>query len=207
MKILYRQIIILKELRDYYSRVNDHVRLEQIESKLRTLEEQDGMNKQTAGMEKFFDAILLSAEDKLREKEQTPEFLNRCDYLIGTYSYTYHGVTRHVPLRDIAFCEIKDNDLHIYTFAKSSSGQTLLTEGHRIRKTMKEFVSEINDSGAFFARIHNSFIVNLGWLSRDCMKTASSISIGGRELKITDTYRSQFKKKLNAFLESEYNLQ
>ena len=79
----------------------------------------------------------------------------------------------------------------------------VLEEGHRVRKTMKEFVAEISTSEAFFARIHNSFIINLYWLSRDSVKGGDAIIVGNKELKISDTYRSAFKEKLNAFLESE----
>ena len=68
---------------------------------------------------------------------------------------------------------------------------------------MKEFVAEISTSEVFFARIHNSFIINLYWLSKDSMKGGDSIVVGNKELKISDTYRSAFKEKLNAFLESE----
>ncbi len=202
-----RQIFINRILKDYYNSTGNHQQEQLFEKKLKALEEQDTINKQTGGIEKLFDTNVLAIENMLREKERKPEFLDQFDYLIGTYTYTHFGITRHVLLRDIAFCEIRGNYLYIHTLIKTPSGQMVLEESHKLRKTMKEFIDEIHTSMACFARIHNSFIVNLYWLDKDSVKGYDSLLIGGTELKISYTYRSTFKEKLNAFLEQPFGVE
>jgi tetratricopeptide (TPR) repeat protein len=205
--LIARQIFIYRVLRDYYSEKSDNAQAKLVEVKLKALEERDGLNKQTGGIERLFDTNMLAVENMLREKEEKPEFLNRYDYMIGTYSYSVHGLTRHIPLRDIGFCEVRGNYMFIHTFVKNAAGKLVLHEGHKLRKTMKDFILEIDTSAAFFARIHNSFLINLYRLPNEEPKAGNSVFIGGRELKISDTYRSGFKKKLNAFFEQELSLQ
>lgn len=202
-----RQIFIIRILKDYHTVKGNLQQAQVFEKKLNMLEEQDKLNKQTGGIEKLFDTNVLAIENKLLEEEKRPEFLDQYDYLIGTYTYTHFGITRHVLLRDIAFCEIRGNYLYIHTLIKSAKGQMVLEEGHKLRKTMKEFMAEIHTSMACFARIHNSFIVNLYWLTADSVKAYDSLIIGGKELKVSYTYRSNFKKKLNAFLERPFGVQ
>ena len=201
-----RELSINRLLKDYYN-AKDSAQALQFENRLKVLEDEDNLNKQSRGMETLFDANILAIENMLSDKEKKPEFLSRYDYLIGTYSYPQHGVTMHVPLRDIAYCEIRGNYMHIHLFSKESGGQNLSDEGIRVRKTMKEFIAETDPEEVFFARIHNSFVVNLFRLTRDSLRDANTLIIGNSELKISDTYRKSFKERLNAFLEHELAFQ
>jgi DNA-binding LytR/AlgR family response regulator len=202
-KLLSRIIFINQVLRDHFLKRNDKAGAEKFVSALKALEEQDKVNKQTGGLEKLFDAKLFSIEAKLHKKEQKPALFSRFNYLTGTYSYTQHGITKHIPLRDIAFCEVKGNYMSIYTYVSNPSGSEALHETCRLRKTMKEFISELEDSGTFFTRIHNSFIINLSYLSNDSLKSCEVLHIAGKELKISDTYRKTFKESANAFFRHE----
>ncbi len=56
----------------------------------------------------------------------------------------------------------------------------VLEEGHKVRKTMKDFIEEINTSAAFFARIHNSFIINLYWIDKDSLKGGVRYLLAGK---------------------------
>jgi DNA-binding LytR/AlgR family response regulator/predicted nucleic acid-binding protein len=204
-KMIYRQILIYNNLKSHYLQAGDTGQVQRIGKRLEDLERQDAMNKQTGGIEKLFDASLLAVENKLNEEKQKPGLLHRYDYLTGVYSYTQRKITRHVPFRDIAFGEIRDNYLYLHTFTKDSSGRWVLDSGHRIRKTMKDFITEIGDAGVFFAKTHNSFLVNMAWLSGDSLK-GHVLYIGEKEIKVSDTYRSSFKSSLNNFLEREIGL-
>ena len=108
-KLLSRQIFINQTLKDYYNSINDKDQAQRFEKCLKTLEDQYNINKQTGGIEKLFDTNVIAVENMLREKAKKPAFLYRYDYLIGSYAYSVHGVTRRVLLRDIAFCEVRGN--------------------------------------------------------------------------------------------------
>ncbi len=201
-RLVSRQVLINTALRDFYKQAGNIEMVKRIETRLSALEEMQRQNKQTSGMEKLFDINVMAVENRLQQKKEQPEFFARYDYLIGSFPYTHRGVTRHIPLRDIAFCEVRGNYLHVHTFAKNTNGKLVLEQAHRLRKTMKDFETEISSSQMFFGRIHNSFIINLYWLPPNAAIGGNSLTIGGAELPISDTFRSSFKKKLNAFLKA-----
>lgn len=202
-RLISRQLLINNLLKEYYTKAVDTGMRKQLEQRIKHLEEQQQQNKQTSGMEKLFDTNVMAVENRLLQQKQQPEFFARYDYLIGAFSYTHRGLTRHIPLRDIAFCEVQGNYLHIHTFTKNTEGKLILEQAHRLRKTMKDFESETSTSEMFFGRIHNSFIINLYWLPKGIAVSGNSLTLGGTELPISDTFRSSFKKKLNAFLKKE----
>jgi tetratricopeptide (TPR) repeat protein len=202
-KLITRMILINRVLKDHYHAKGDKANMEKAGARLKTLEEQDQLNKQTGGAEKLFDAKLFMIEAKLSKKKEEPGFFRQFDYLTGTYSYSKRGITRHIPLKDIAFCEVKRNYMSIYSYSTDSTGNKALHEAYRMRKTMKEFMLELDESGKYFARIHNSFIVNLSYLNDDSLNSGDAIKIAGKELRLSDTYRKEFKESVNAFFRYE----
>ena len=75
-----------------------------------------------------------------------------------------------------------------------------MVQVYTVRKTLKEFISEINTAASYFVRVHGSFIVNLYWISKFPQKNISRLAIGDKELPVSETYRSAFRDGLNAFL-------
>ena len=204
-KLLARQLYIYRLLKDYYTKENKPAELRPVETSLQKLEEQDQLNRQTAGMENLLDAKLFAIEKKLLAAEGMPSYLNRFDYLTGSFSYNIKGVTAYVPLRDIGFCEVKGNYMFVQTFARNKEGLVVRGECYKVRKTMKEFVDDIETSKQYFSRVHNSFIVNLFYAGPDSMK-ANLLNIGDNQIKVSDTYRKPFKQDLNSFLRQKATL-
>lgn len=203
--LIARQIRLNEILKDHYENKGNEKQAEKIAQKLKELNELNNPNKQITGLDQLFDTNLLAVENTLKQKREEPEFSRRYDYLIGTYSYTVFGITKHIFLRDIVYIEAKGNYLYIYV-RKPGARLVVDEEAHKVRKTMKEFMTEINDSEVFFAQTHKSFIVNLCCIPDAPLKGASSILLEPVEVKISNSFRKEFIEKLNAFYKLEMTL-
>jgi tetratricopeptide (TPR) repeat protein len=201
-KLLTRQLFIYRLLKEVYTAENNKKQLAVTERKLEELEATDRANRQTGGMESLLDAQMLTIEKKLLKEENKPGFLTRFDFLTGSFTFSTRGVTMHVPLRDIGFCEVKGNYMYLQTYSRDENGRLTPGPCYKARKTMKEFIEEIETSGQYFSRVHNSFLVNLFYLGPDSLQ-AGAIVIGDKQVKVSDTFRKPFKQQLNAFLEQK----
>ena len=119
--------------------------------------------------------------------------LSEHDFLINTYTYQYRKITYHIPLRDIAYVEVRRDYLHIFTVSDPDLDRFEMVQAHQIRKPLKDFVAEVSGAASYFVRIHGSFLVNLLWVSKFPQKNLKCILIGTTELTISDTYRPIFK--------------
>ena len=145
-------------------------------------------------------ANIDAVEDKSRVKDKIGDLLSEHDFLINLYSYQYQRSNHQVPLRDIVYVEVQKNYLLIYTVANPDINKFEMVQVHTVRKTLKEFINEINTAASYFMRVHGSFIVNLYWISKFPQKNLSRLGIGDKELPVSETYRSAFREGLNTFL-------
>lgn len=168
---------------------------------LDTLKTENSRSQDVGYLRSIVEANIDAVESKSRIKDKIEDtILSEHDFLINTYSYQYHKINYQVPLRDIVYVEVQKNYLLIYTVANSDIAKFELAQIHTVRKPLKEFVSEIDKAAPYFVRIHGSFIVNLYWISKFPQKNFSRLSIGDKELPISESYRTDFRDQMNNFL-------
>ena len=170
-------------------------------TKLQHLKDDNSKSQDVGYLRSIVEANIDAVESKSRINGKIEDtILSEHDFLINTYSYQYHKINYQVPLRDIVYVEVQKNYLLLYTVANSDITQFELAQVHRVRKPLKELISEIDTAAPYFVRIHGSFIVNLYWISKFPQKNFSRLAIGDKELPISESYRSDFRDQMNNFL-------
>ena len=170
------------------------------EKKYKSIREEKRVDHEIGYLSSILQANIDAVEDKSRINEKISDLLSEHDFLINSYAFQYHRVNYQVPLRDIVYVEVQKNYLLIYTIANPDINRFEMVQVYTVRKTLKEFISEINTAASYFVRVHGSFIVNLYWISKFPQKNISRLAIGDKELPVSETYRSAFRDGLNAFL-------
>ena len=176
-KMLHVSLTVHQVLQRHYESVGN-VELAEFHAKsLKKLKEDSEKDQEIGYLNSILEANLDAIENKSRSSEHIEDLLSEHDFLINTYSYQHRKIVYHVPLRDIVYVEIKGDYLSIYTVSDPDIHHFTMVQTHKIRKPLKDFISEINHATTYFVRIHGSFIVNLYWVSKFPQKnwTLSSI--------------------------------
>ena len=148
----------------------------------------------------MLDANINAVENQTVSEEKVGDLLPEHDFLINTYSYISHKVRYHIPLRDIVYIESQKNYLLIYTVANSDINKFEMAQLHTVRSTLKEFMTEIETAAPYFVKVHASFVINMYWFSKFPQKKLSHLSIGDRELPVSQALRPIVREKMNKFL-------
>ena len=194
---------IHQELEKHYTQKGNTNLAEFHRTKLESLKEENSKSQDVGYLRSIVEANIDAVESKSKLKNKIEDkILSEHDFLINSYSYQYHKINYQVPLRDIVFVEVQKNYLLIYTVANADITQFEMTQIYKVRKPLKEFISEIDTAAPYFVRIHGSFIVNLYWISKFPQKNLSRLSIGDKELPISESYRSDFRDQINVFMSS-----
>ena len=199
-KMLHVLLSIHQVLQKHYESVGDKKLTAFHSQTLKKIQEDSVKDQEIGYLNSILEANLDAVENKSRSTDQIEDLLSEHDFLINNYSYQHRKIVYHVPLRDIVYVEVKGDYLSLYTISDSAMHQFTVVQAHKMRKPLKDFVSEINKAEAYFVRIHGSFIVNLYWVSKFPQKNISKVVIADTELTVSDTYRPAFKEKLNGFL-------
>ena len=189
-------------LLQHYKAIGDEKLASFHEEQYKKVREGKSAEQEVSYLTSMLDANLDAVEDRSKHQEKIDDLLSEHDFLINTYTYQYRKITYHIPLRDIAYVEVRRDYLHIFTVSDPDLDRFEMVQAHQIRKPLKDFVAEVSGAASYFVRIHGSFLVNLLWVSKFPQKNLKCILIGTTELTISDTYRPIFKEKLNAFLAS-----
>lgn len=199
-KMLHAVMSVHQVLLKHYQSVGDKALTEFHEKKLKALKENNIKGEEIGYLDSILEAHLDAVESKSHTEDKIDDLLPEHDFLINNYTYHYRGINYSIPLRDIVYGEIKGDYLSLHTISDPDLDHFELAQTHKIRKPLKDFIGEINTAAEYFVKIHGSFIVNLYWVSKFPQKNLSRLTIGKKELTVSDTYRPVFREKLNGFL-------
>lgn len=147
----------------------------------------------------MFEANINAIENKAVVEDKVRDLLPEHDFLINTYDYQLRRITYRIPLRDIVYVEVQKNYLLIYTVADPDINKFEIVQLHTVRTTLKEFMTQIETAVPYFVKVHASFVINMYWLSRFPQKKFSRLTIGDRDLPVSQKLLPLVKEKMNEF--------
>lgn len=132
-------------------------------------------------------------KDRLKSKSEIPDVQHLLKEIVGLKNL-------RVPLHSKSSIEYVTPSMIVYIEAHASGSRVLLTNAMMmdVGSTLKEYEQLLCKEGLYFMRIHNSYIINLNYVSRYLKEDGGFVVLQGKKtIPVSKLKKEEFLKQFN----------